>query len=235
MRTLNSFSAHIRLSLINIRGLVVPHFLADLKNGRYRKHHKFAVAGTVIFAIFLIFQLFFHKPASPASAFVIDEKNPEIQLFTMVRRPKDVMKPIPSGNPTPLPTFTPTPTPTHTPTPTPTPTSTPTPTPSPTRPPPPPPGDLDNYFKRYAAEYNADEGLMRKIAVCESGYNASSHNTTYDYAGMYQFSKETWMNTRSQMGQDNNPDLRFNAEESIKTAAFKISRGGAGAWAVCAK
>jgi hypothetical protein len=52
---------------------------------------------------------------------------------------------------------------------------------------------------------------------------------------MYQFSKETWMNTRSQMGQDNNPDLRFNAEEAIKTAAFKISRGGAGAWAVCAK
>lgn len=149
--------------------------------------------------------------------------------------------PIPSGNPTPLPTFTPTPTPTATPTPTPTNTPTPsptplptsTPTPTPERPPQPAPQHMDEWFRRYSAEYGADEQLMRKIAACESGYNTSSHNTTYDYGGMYQFAHSTWVSTRMQMGADPNPDLRFNGEEAIKTAAFKISRGGAGAWANC--
>jgi hypothetical protein len=35
------------------------------------------------------------------------------------------------------------------------------------------------------------------------------------------------------MGLDSNPDLRFNADESIKTAAFKIAHGGIGAWPNC--
>lgn len=235
MTNLNSFSAHVRSTYNHIQVFNYNRFITKLKNGGYRNQYKYAVGGSIIFAGMLIFQLFFHKPASPASAFVIDENSPEMRIFTMVSKPNNVIKPIPSGNPTPLPTFTPTPTPTSTPTPTPTPTNTPTPTPSPTRPPPPPPGDLDNYFRRYASEFSADEALMRKIAACESGYNSTSHNTMYDYAGMYQFSKETWMNTRSQMGQDNNPDLRFNAEEAIKTAAYKIAHGGAGAWALCAK
>jgi hypothetical protein len=214
---------------------IVHTLIMELRSGVYQKYYRYALGGSILFAIILIFQLFFHKQPNPASAFVIDETTPEMRLFTMVKPPPNVLKPIPSGHPTPLPTFTPTPTPTNTPTPTPTPTNTPTPTPSPTRVPPPAPQELDNYFKRYASEFSADEGLLRKIAVCESGYNTNSHNTQYDYAGMYQFSKETWMNTRSQMGQDNNPDLRFNAEEAIKTAAYKIAHGGVGAWAICSK
>jgi hypothetical protein len=35
------------------------------------------------------------------------------------------------------------------------------------------------------------------------------------------------------MGLDANSDLRFNAEEAIKTAAFHISQGGQGAWPNC--
>lgn len=164
-----------------------------------------------------------------------------LAMFQEWRRSFEVKSPIPSGNPTPLPTFTPTPTPTATPTPTPTNTPTPsptplptsTPTPTPERPPQPAPQHMDEWFRRYSAEYGADEQLLRKIAACESGYNTSSHNTTYDYGGMYQFAHATWVSTRMQMGADPNPDLRFNGEEAIKTAAFKVSRGGAGAWANC--
>ena len=164
-----------------------------------------------------------------------------VTMFHEWRTSGQEKSPIPSGNPTPLPTFTPTPTPTATPTPTPTNTPTPsptplptsTPTPTPERPPQPAPQHMDEWFRRYSAEYGADEALLRKIAACESGYNTSSHNTTYDYAGMYQFAHATWVSTRMQMGADPNPDLRFNGEEAIKTAAFKVSRGGAGAWGNC--
>jgi hypothetical protein len=35
------------------------------------------------------------------------------------------------------------------------------------------------------------------------------------------------------MGLDENLDLRYSAEESAKTAAYKMSRDGFGAWPVC--
>jgi hypothetical protein len=35
------------------------------------------------------------------------------------------------------------------------------------------------------------------------------------------------------MGLNPDPELRFNAEEAIKTTAYKISRDGTGAWPVC--
>jgi len=49
---------------------------------------------------------------------------------------------------------------------------------------------------------------------------------------MYQFDPTTWSNTRTSMGVnfDPNPDLRRNAEESIRTAAYKIHVDGPSAW-----
>lgn len=196
-----------------------------------------ASAGVILFTILLGLQLVFPRQSETAQA---NEQNKEIPIFSMLGqwRENRIVRPIPSGNPTPLPTFTPTPT--NTPTPTPTPTNTPTPSPTPTATPtptpyiaPPSPAELDGYFQKYSQEYGIEEQLLRKIAHCESGYNATSHNTTYDYAGMYQFSHSTWTSTRQHMGADTNPDLRFNAEEAIKTASFKISRGGQNAWANC--
>ncbi len=190
-----------------------------------------AFAGICILSMSLLIQLLIPKTEAEDHYAIVEERK---GFFTMFRKEKPVRMPIPSGNPTPLPTFTPTPT--NTPTPTPTPTNTPTPTLTPTPTiyiPPPAPGEIDGYFKKYASEYSVDETLMRKIAACESGYNTTSHNTTYDYAGMYQFSRDTWTGTRNQMSDDPNPDLRFNAEQAIKTAAFKISRGGQNAWRNC--
>ena len=137
---------------------------------------------------------------------------------------------------TPTPTLTLTPTPTRTPTPTPTPTNTPTPTitPTPTVTPTPtllPPSPFEEDFDRASAEFNVSKEQLKKIAKCESGYRTGAANG--EYGGMYQFLTSTWVSTRREMGQDENPDLRFSATESIRTAAYKISKGGANAWRNC--
>lgn len=136
--------------------------------------------------------------------------------------------PTPTVTPTPSPTQTPTPTLTPTPTATPTPTLTPTPTSTPT---PLPPSEHEAYFDQYSSHYGVDKNQLKKIAMCESGINAGAANE--DYGGMYQFTTDTWVNTRAQMGMDTNPNLRFGARESIETAAFKISRNGSNAWVNC--
>ncbi len=93
------------------------------------------------------------------------------------------------------------------------------------------PGDLEGLFQKYSDEYSVDRELLKSIAACESGFNAVSD--TGLYAGMFQFAEQTWVSTRTQMGFDSNPDLRKSAEESIRTAAYMVSRGRQGAWANC--
>lgn len=148
----------------------------------------------------------------------------------------------PSITPTAIPTATPTPILpqpkadrplAETETPAPTPTTTPTSTPTQATQLQPSSGDLDSFFSRYSDEYNVDKELLKRIAACESGFNASSYNTAYDYGGMYQFASGTWSTVRGRMGADPNPEFRFSAEESIKTAAYHIANGGQGAWPNC--
>jgi soluble lytic murein transglycosylase-like protein len=130
----------------------------------------------------------------------------------------------PSATPSPLPTSTPTPQPTAVPTAIPTAAPTVIPTSIPAT-------SYEEHFDRYSGEYKVDKELLKKIANCESHTNPGSVNG--DYGGMFQFASSTWTSTRASMGLDTNIDLRFNAEEAIKTAAFKIGNGGAGAWANC--
>lgn len=147
-------------------------------------------------------------------------------------KPTPTFTPTPTNTPTPTPTATPTPSPTATPTPSPLPTNTPTPTllPSPT-PIPVSSNELDNWFNTYSNQYNIDRNTLFFIAVCESKLNPNASNG--DYKGLYQFSSGTWQSTRKTMGLDQSLDIRFNPEESIKTAAFKIANGGSGAWKNC--
>src|SRR4030042_2031168 len=128
------------------------------------------------------------------------------------------------------PTFTPTPTVAPSPTSTPIPSPTPTPTPTPvmlTS------EELENLFTKYASQYSVDKELLKRIAKCESNFNTNA--IFRDYAGLFQFASSSWISSRNLMGQDNNPSLRFSAEEAIKTAAFKISRGETNAWPNCSK
>lgn len=124
-----------------------------------------------------------------------------------------------------------------TPTPTVLPTAAPTATPTPTEAPTPQPvvagpADLEAWFNSYSTQYHVDVNSMKKIARCESGFNPTSNNSDL-YLGMFQFSAVTWSSNRVRMGLDPNPDLRTNAEEAIRTAAYVIATRGTGAWPVC--
>jgi hypothetical protein len=91
--------------------------------------------------------------------------------------------------------------------------------------------DVIILIEKYANQYAVDKDMMINIAKCESGFRGNAVNGPY--AGIYQFMTSTWVSNRRAMGLDSNPNLRFNLEESIKTAAFKMSRDGFGAWPVC--
>jgi len=93
-------------------------------------------------------------------------------------------------------------------------------------------GDVEEFFGKYSSQFGVDPELLKRIANCESSFNPNARNL--DYGGMYQFSEESWISTRIGMGQNTDPALRFNAEESIKTAAYKLSLpNGANAWPSC--
>lgn len=93
----------------------------------------------------------------------------------------------------------------------------------------------DQLFEKYAAEYGITSSTLSIISKCESGHNPQALSSNQLYGGLFQFATPTWQSNRRAMGLDDNPSLRFNAEEAIKTAAFKISRDGVGAWPTCGK
>jgi len=96
-----------------------------------------------------------------------------------------------------------------------------------------PASNYDQLFQQYAEQYGISSQMLKDIAHCESGFNENAINGVY--GGMFQFVSSTWRSNRLAMGLDPDPNLRFNAEEAIKTAAFKMSRDGYGAWPACAK
>ena len=118
-----------------------------------------------------------------------------------------------TSTPTTVPTNTPTPTPTHIPQPV---VSS---------------EEIHKLMERFAGQYGVDVNVLRHIATCESGFNPSAVNS--GYVGLYQFNKTAWINNRRLMGEDQNPDLRFNAEESVQTAAYLISNGKRSLWPNC--
>ncbi len=97
------------------------------------------------------------------------------------------------------------------------------------------PAYLEPLFNQYAAQYNVDGQLLRKIANCESHYNTGVVGGGGLYGGMFQFAVGSWQSLRIKMGMDANPDLRFGANESIQTAAYAISLGKASMWPSCSK
>lgn len=117
--------------------------------------------------------------------------------------------------------------------PTPKPTSKPEATPAPTKAPVAvvPASDYEPLFEQWSAHFGVDVNLLKHIARCESRFNPAAVGGIY--GGMYQFSASTWQSTRSAMDHDSDPNLRFDANEAIKTAAFKIASGGQSAWKNC--
>lgn len=91
--------------------------------------------------------------------------------------------------------------------------------------------DVTEIIRKYATEFGLNESDLISISYCESGFRPNAQNG--DYGGIFQFSTSTWQSNRKAMGLDPNPELRFNPEEAAKTAAFKMSRDGYGAWPAC--
>ena len=151
--------------------------------------------------------------------------NVQVLSMTIVTTPLTSPSPAPPS-PTPTPATTPTPTPSPTPTPKPKPTPKLLPSPATAT-------QMDAWFTEYANNQSVSIEMLRKIAICESGYNQFAQNGIY--GGLFQFSTSTWKSTRGQMNADPNPDLRYNAEEAIKTAAFRFATSGQAAWPNCSK
>lgn len=127
----------------------------------------------------------------------------------------------------------PTPTPTPSPIPSPTPVASPTPTLSPS----PSPQtqysseQIQGFVGEFSSKYGLDPNQVRHIAVCESGFNPSA--TYLTYAGLFQFSPNTWIKYRNLLQLDSNPDLRLDAKAAIETATYVMSLNQTSIWPNC--
>jgi hypothetical protein len=159
-------------------------------------------------------------------AVVLETENPEEVAGKKVLSTEETV----SATPEPTPEETSTPTPVATESPEPTATPAPTPTPDVYAHPP-----YDDWIAQYAGQYGIDRNLLDRIAQCESQFNPDIVSPNGKYVGLFQFSIGTWQSVRGpeQMGLDTNPDLRTNAEEAIKTAAYLISKQGTSPWPLC--
>jgi len=160
----------------------------------------------------------------PASIIIFSSNNSEVEVLS-----SNIEIATPTESPTPFPTERPTPRPTRKSTPTPSPTESPSPTPTPA--PPITSQEINGFVDRFAGQYNVDPNVLRHIAICESGFNPNAVNGAY--VGLFQFGPITWMTNRVLIGENPNPALRYDAEESVQTAAYMLSTRGGKFWPNC--
>ena len=89
-------------------------------------------------------------------------------------------------------------------------------------------GSCFDYVPEMAAKYGVDADLMTRIIKSESGGNALAKNKNSTASGCGQFIRGTWTGTLRQMGRE--WVTPFDAKTNVEAMAFKISRGGIGAW-----
>jgi len=156
---------------------------------------------------------------------------PSYYFFSRKSHPP-VLADVVEATPTLFPTSTPTPVPTLTPTP--------TNTPQPVRPSPTPTvipvvlftsQQINEFIDKFGAEYGVDPNILRHTALCESGFDPLAVNGSY--VGLYQFGPITWGEYRVKMGKDPDIDLRSNAKEAVKTAAYAYFLEKESIWPNC--
>jgi hypothetical protein len=89
-------------------------------------------------------------------------------------------------------------------------------------------GSCFDYVPEMAQKYGVDADLMTRIIRAESGGNALAKNKSSTASGCGQFIRGTWAGTLRQMGRE--WVTPFDAKTNVEAMAFKISRGGIGAW-----
>lgn len=150
---------------------------------------------------------------------------------TRTEERKQLISPVVSVSPT-ITVVTPTPTSTPTATPTATPTIkrrvTPKPKPTPTAE---TKESVSRLVDKYSIEYGLDVNVVRYLVLCESGLRSNATNGKY--VGLFQYDERTWKTIRSEMKLDTDPNLRYSAEESIKTTTYALSKGKRNLWPNC--
>ena len=176
------------------------------------------VISFILFGLVYSYVLKLNPPAiSPLALTSTPRSSTEI-LGISINSPATSPRASSTDSPTPKPTLTPTPRPTPTPKPIASPVTL---------------TQLEDWFTQYANKESINRDLLRKIANCESKFNPEATNGIY--GGLYQFSTSTWISTRQAMNLNSDANLRFNAEEAIKTGAFRIATTGDAAWPNCRK
>lgn len=136
-----------------------------------------------------------------------------------------VLTPVPTATPSAEVTSTPSPTKVPTPKPTRKPTPTPKPQPKFTS------EEIYGFTEKYGILYAVNPNVIRHLVLCESGFNPSARNSIY--AGLFQFDTQTWTYYRQKMGLDADADLRYHAEEAVRTGTYILSLGKTGLWPNC--
>ena len=89
-------------------------------------------------------------------------------------------------------------------------------------------GSCYDYVDEMASKYKVDGEVMRRIIKAESEGNPNAKNKNSTASGCAQWIKSTWEGTLKQMGREYISP--FDAKTNVEAMAFKISRGGIGAW-----
>ena len=89
-------------------------------------------------------------------------------------------------------------------------------------------GSCFEYVPEMSQKYGVDADLLTRIIRAESGGNALAKNKNSTASGCGQFIRGTWAGTLRQMGHE--WVTPFDAKTNVEAMAFKISRGGIGAW-----
>ncbi len=89
-------------------------------------------------------------------------------------------------------------------------------------------GSCFDYVPEMSKKYGVSADLMNRIIMAESGGNPLAKNTGSTASGCSQFIRSTYAGTLKQMGRE--WTTPFNAELNVEAMAWKISRGGIGAW-----
>ena len=85
-----------------------------------------------------------------------------------------------------------------------------------------------DYIPEMAQKYGVDPDLMTRIIKVESGGNPLSKNKNSTASGCSQWIRSSWSGVLKQMGRE--WTTPFNAKLNVEAMAFKISKGGIGAW-----
>lgn len=162
----------------------------------------------------------------PTSIYAIRASKPK-ESIVLAEKTENIQTPTPTPSPSP----TPRPSPSPKPSPTPKPTKKPTPTPTPVSQPVLSSEEINALIDRFAGQYGVDPNVLRHLAICESGFRQFAESA--GYAGLFQFGPITWSNIRKEIGEDTDPNLRYNAEEAAQTAAYAFSEEKTAIWPNC--